>query len=84
MKHCSQYIQNIADYIDGEIDATLCAELEKHLKKCNNCRIMVDTMRQTVVLCREGKKERLPAALEKKLTDSIRARWQKKFGKKTD
>lgn len=82
MNHCSQYIQNIADYIDGEIDESLCAELENHLKECHNCRIMVDTMKQTVVLCRDGKKERFPAELEKKLTDSLQSRWQKKFGKK--
>jgi len=82
VKHCSKYIQNIADYIDGEIDETLCAELEAHLKECRNCRIMVDTMKQTVVLCREGKKERLPEALEKKLSQSLKSRWQKKFGDK--
>ncbi len=84
MKHCNKYIQNIADYIDGEIDEALCAELEKHLKECNNCRIMVDTLKQTVVLCREGKKERLPAAIEHKLNDALKSRWQNKFGKKSN
>ena len=82
MKHCSKYIQNIADYIDGEIDETLCAKLEEHLKNCNNCRIMVDTLKQTVVLCRDGKKEKLPPELEEKLNSLLKSRWQKKFGKK--
>ena len=81
MNGCSKYIQNIADYIDGEIDQTLCAELEKHLEGCENCRIMVDTLKQTVVLCREGKKESLPPEIESRLNDAIRARWEKKFGK---
>jgi anti-sigma factor RsiW len=81
MNGCSKYIQNIADYIDGEIDQTLCAELEKHLEGCQNCRIMVDTLKQTVVLCREGKRESLPPEIESRLNDAIRKRWEKKFGK---
>lgn len=81
MKHCSKYIQNIADFIDGEIDESLCGELEEHMKNCENCRIMVDTLRQTVVLCRDGKKEKLPPELEAKLNNILKTRWQKKFGK---
>ncbi len=81
MKGCSKYIQDIADYIDGEVDQALCTELEKHLAGCENCRIMVDTLKQTVVLCREGKKESLPPEIESRLNDAIRARWEKKFGK---
>lgn len=83
MKHCSKYIQDIADYIDGEIDETLCADIEKHLQECNNCRIMVDTLKQTVVLCRDGKKEKLPVEIEAKLNDVLKSRWQKKFGKRS-
>ena len=82
MKGCSKYIQDIADYIDGEVDQALCTELEKHLAGCENCRIMVDTLKQTVVLCREGKKESLPPEIESRLNNAIRARWEKKFGKK--
>ena len=83
MKHCSKYIQNIADYIDGEIDESLCADIEKHLKECNNCRLMVDTLKQTVVLCRDGKKEKLPPEIENKLNNSLKLRWEKKFGPKS-
>jgi len=79
---CSKYIQNIADYIDGEIDSVLCSQLEEHLKSCENCRIMVDTLKQTVYLCREGKKEKLPTEIENRLNDAIKKRWEKKFGKK--
>lgn len=81
MKECNKYIQDIADYIDGEADESLCRELEKHMKGCNNCRIMVDTMRQTVVLCRDGKRETLPAELQAKLNQGLKKKWEKKFKK---
>jgi anti-sigma factor RsiW len=81
MRECNKYIQDIADYIDGEADESLCAELEKHLKDCENCRIMVDTLRKTVVLCREGKRENLPPELSAKLNSALREKWDSKFKK---
>lgn len=81
MKECNKYIQDICDYIDGEADESLCRELENHLKGCNNCRIMVDTLKQTVVLCRGGKREALPADLQGKLNQSLKKKWEEKFKK---
>ena len=78
---CPEYMENLSDYLDGGMDPELCAEIEAHLGECNNCRIMVDTLRQTVTLCREGKPEPLPESLEKKLTGLLRERWRQKFGK---
>lgn len=80
-KKCLDYINELNDYLDGEIDSSLCAEIEAHIGQCNNCRIMVDSMRQTVQLCREGKPEQLPAELENKLNNLLKERWEKKFGK---
>ena len=80
-KKCEEYIGGLADYIDGEIDSELCAEIERHIGQCKNCRIMVDTMRQTVKLCRDGKPEPLPSELEDRLNGLLKARWEKKFGK---
>jgi len=78
---CDQYIQNISDYIDGELAESVCEDIEDHLKGCKNCRIMVDTMKQTVVLCREGKQEQLPKHIEDKLNSALKKRWEEKFGK---
>jgi anti-sigma factor RsiW len=79
MKACKKYIQEIAEYIDGEIDESLCADLVEHLKTCSNCRIMVDTLKQTVVLSRDGKIEKLPDELESKLNLALKKKWQQNF-----
>ncbi|HUV29784.1 MAG TPA: zf-HC2 domain-containing protein [Acidobacteriota bacterium] len=81
-RHCEEYIEDLSDYIDGEIDPELCAEIRKHLSQCTNCRIMVDTMKMTVSLCRDGKPEPLPPSLESKLNALLKQRWEKKFGRK--
>lgn len=82
MKECKKYIQEIVDFIDGEIDESLCAELTEHLKSCENCRIMVDTLKQTVVLCRDGKIEKLPPGLEARLNKNLISKWEEKFKQK--
>ncbi len=81
-RKCLDYIKELNDYIDGELDPSICEEIEKHIGHCENCRIMVDTMKQSVTLCREGRPVDLPKSLESKLNNLLKERWQKKFGKK--
>jgi anti-sigma factor (TIGR02949 family) len=73
--HCSNMLGNLSDYIDGELRADLCAQIEEHLQTCENCRVVVNTLRKTVELyeqCNEQAeipgevKERLFAKLELK------------------
>ncbi len=80
-KRCPDYIQQLNDYLDGQVDASLCAEIERHIGECANCRIMVDTLKQTVTLFRDDKAETLPPALETRLNSLLKARWEQKFGK---
>ena len=81
-KGCPDYINDLNDYVDGAIDPELCKEIEAHLGQCRNCRVMVDTLRQTVRLCCEGKEAELPPALEARLSSILKRRWEQKFGPK--
>lgn len=54
---CSQFISAISEYVDGTLDPKLCVELERHLCECENCTIVVDTLRKTIDLvqtCTDG------------------------------
>ena len=44
---------NLSEFIDGELQAELCAELEQHLEGCDNCRIVVNTLRKTIELYKQ-------------------------------
>ena len=50
--NCKELLGQIHDYIDGELEARLCAELEQHMAGCEDCRIMVDTTEKMLVLYR--------------------------------
>lgn len=47
---CRHLLGSLSDYIDGCLEADLCAELERHLAECENCRVVVDTLEKTVYL----------------------------------
>lgn len=64
---CRHLVESISDYIDGSLDESLCAELEKHLEGCVNCRVVVDTMRKTVELYQMEADEEIPADVRSRL-----------------
>lgn len=47
---CRHLLGTLSDYVDGELSVALCAELERHLAECENCRVVVDTLRRTIYL----------------------------------
>jgi RNA polymerase sigma-70 factor (ECF subfamily) len=56
-------------YLDGELPADLCAELEAHLAGCPDCRVVLDTLGQTVQILHalDAAPPPLPAELEARL-----------------
>lgn len=54
MKHedhdCNLLLHSLSDYLDGGLRDELCADLERHLGECENCRVVVNTLRKTIEL----------------------------------
>lgn len=46
--NCKGVLQQLCDYLDGELDPAVAKSLEEHLGDCEDCRIVVDTTRKTV------------------------------------
>ncbi len=67
-KDCG-YLEQLSDFIDGELAPELCAELEQHMAECTNCRIVVDTLRKTISLYHTlgSSQTELPAEVEERL-----------------
>ncbi len=47
---CHELLDSLSGYIDGEVSQALCEQIERHMEGCENCRIVVDTLKQTVSL----------------------------------
>lgn len=65
---CRYLLGELSDYVDGTLQMTLCQELERHLAECENCRIVVDTLRKTVYLVHStNEPEDVPADVRARL-----------------
>ncbi len=66
--NCHHLLGSLSEYLDGELEAQLCAELETHLAGCENCRVVVDTLRRTISLYKvDGEQESLPNGVRERL-----------------
>ena len=73
--NCKTLVVELEDYLDEELDAELRANIEVHLAKCKNCKLIVDTTKKTIqIYCNsepaplsEDTRHRLHDALVKKL-----------------
>ena len=72
---CQELLGALNDYIDGETRSALCQLLQEHLTECDPCRIVIDNIRQTIMLYRAGLAMPLPAELHEKLRLLMRNRW---------
>jgi predicted anti-sigma-YlaC factor YlaD len=56
MEHhgCRHLLSSLSGYIDHDLSQELCDEIERHLAGCENCQIVIDTLRRTVELYHES------------------------------
>jgi anti-sigma factor RsiW len=68
---CKHVWEYISAYIDGEVDPTLRAEIDKHLETCEICSAVLDSTRNVVILLADDRVFELPAGFSKRLHDRI-------------
>ena len=73
--NCDELLAMLNEYVDGSIDPGVCETFEKHLAACNPCQVVVDNIRQTITLYKDGQPYELPAAFHRKLHDALRQRF---------
>lgn len=70
--HCKEYLQQISEYIDGELSPELCKKLEEHLAGCTNCTVVVNTLKRTIeVYQMEEQSRELPEGAKRRLYSKL-------------
>jgi anti-sigma factor RsiW len=72
--NCQGLIAELTEYLDGELGASIRVELEQHLAKCDNCRIIVNTTRKTIEIFCNSEPAPLPEEVRGRLHDALVAR----------
>jgi predicted anti-sigma-YlaC factor YlaD len=68
---CLPLLDHLSDYVDGAAAQTICAEIEQHLSGCENCRVVVDTLRHTVHLYHTLSTPTLPESARERLYKTL-------------
>jgi len=72
---CKEFLQELSDYLDENVDAEIRAKLEHHITECPNCWVVCDTTKKTIRIYKGMEthaispeiESRLLAALERKV-----------------
>jgi RNA polymerase sigma-70 factor (ECF subfamily) len=60
-RRCKQIFAMLSGYLDGELSARNCLQLERHLKGCQPCIAYLESLKTTVEACRRYLPPRAPA-----------------------
>lgn len=72
---CRALFERLSEFLDGELPAGLCHEIERHAAGCPPCHALVQTLRRTVGLCRTLPDRPLP----EEARAAVRARLRESF-----
>jgi RNA polymerase sigma-70 factor (ECF subfamily) len=62
---CRDVVEIFSRRMEGEIDGSACAELERHLEGCPVCRGRCDSLRATLTLCKRAGETPVPPEVER-------------------
>ena len=80
---CKAMFAELSNYLDEQLDDSLCEELEKHLDDCGPCQAFLASLQSTIESC-----HRLPAAVPDrvkaaKLRREVMSRYERAMAKRT-
>ncbi|MBZ5651635.1 MAG: sigma-70 family RNA polymerase sigma factor [Acidobacteriia bacterium] len=84
LPRCKAMFAELSNYLDEQIDDSLCEELEKHLDGCDPCKAFLASLQSTIEKC-----HRLPAAVPDrvkaaKLRSDVMFRYERAMAKITE
>jgi anti-sigma factor RsiW len=71
-RDCKDLLGQLSAYLDGELEAALCDEIERHMADCENCRIVVNTLEKTVAFYRAMPAPEMPAEVAERLFQKLK------------
>jgi anti-sigma factor RsiW len=71
---CTEFLAQLDDLIDDEVNLTLRADLESHLRECEHCEITLNTTRKTIEIYRSHEIYELPEGIRVRLEQAILAK----------
>jgi RNA polymerase sigma-70 factor, ECF subfamily len=75
-RRCKEMFAELSNYLDDELDGSLCEELEKHLDGCEPCQAFLTSLEQAIQQCRRTPNEPPNPHAAAKLRSELLAQYQ--------
>ena len=72
--NCRNIVRELSNYLDEALDTSLKASIEKHLEHCEDCKVVVDTTKQTIQIYCNSEPAPLPEDTRQRLRDALKKR----------
>jgi anti-sigma factor RsiW len=69
-EECRHLLAGLSEYLEGEAPAELCAEIDRRMADCGDCRVVVDSLRKTITLYRSLPPPPFPSEARTRLLQS--------------
>ena len=70
---CQRQLLELSAYLEGDLTPEKMAELDAHLARCECCERMAASLRRAIALCRSQDARALPADVECRALERVRA-----------
>ncbi|MBV6430304.1 MAG: hypothetical protein IANPNBLG_00413 [Bryobacteraceae bacterium] len=74
---CKEIFEQLSEYLDRQLPADLCDQIDAHIEACPPCVRFVESLRKTMELCKDLKEEEKPAPLPDQAISDLRLAYQK-------
>lgn len=54
IRPCLRRLAQLSAYLERELSASSCEEIRRHMASCQDCRIVLKTLKKTIALCRRA------------------------------
>ena len=69
---CRELFSRLSEYLDGELDVSICEQTETHLGECPPCQQFLESLRRTVDWVRRLSAEPEPETVRQEVRDAVR------------
>jgi anti-sigma factor RsiW len=68
---CKDFLSELSDYLDENVDQEVRAKLEQHITECPNCWVIADTTKKTIRIFKGMEPYPIPLDVEARLMSAL-------------
>ena len=71
MLTCSDFLNELGEYLDESLDPEIRARLHQHVTECPNCWVILDTTQKTIKVYKGMEAQTIPSDIHSRLVSAL-------------